>query len=138
MSLVIVYLASLFAFLAIDAVWLTRVMRPLFEKHVGPLLREDILLAPAAGFYAAYVAGVIYFCVLPALKAGGPGLAIVNGAILGFLAYGTYEATNMTTLKGWTWSMVVTDVVWGIFLTAITAAVGYYTAASLGISAAPE
>ena len=29
------------------------------------------------------------------------------------MAYGTYEFTNLATLKGWHWQMVVVDVSWG-------------------------
>ncbi|MEM7615259.1 MAG: DUF2177 family protein [Pseudomonadota bacterium] len=125
MTNVWIYLGSLAAFLAIDAVWLTTVMRPLFERHVGALLRPEIQLGAAAGFYLIYIVGIMYFCTLPALREGGLGLAALNGAILGFLAYGTYEFTNMTTLKGWTWSMVISDTAWGMALTATTAVVGY-------------
>ena len=52
-------------------------------------------------------------------------MAALNGAIIGFLAYGTYEATNLATLKGWSYEMLVVDVVWGMTLTAMTAVVGF-------------
>ena len=133
MSLILVYLASLVAFLGIDALWLSKVMRPLFERHVGALLRDEVQFAAAGGFYALYVAGILHFATLPGLRGDGVGAALLNGAILGFLAYGTYEATNMSTLKGWTWGMVATDVAWGMALTALTACVGYYAGAALGL-----
>jgi uncharacterized membrane protein len=41
------------------------------------------------------------------------------------LAYGTYEATNMATLRGWSWQMVVVDTGWGMLLTAVAATVGF-------------
>ncbi len=131
-SLVWIYLVSFVAFLGVDAVWLRNVMSPLFNAHVGPLLREEMRLEAAVGFYALYIAGVMYFATLPALRAGMVSEAVIKGAVLGFLAYGTYEATNMTTLKGWTWSMVAIDTSWGVFLTALTAVVGYYAAPYLG------
>jgi uncharacterized membrane protein len=52
-------------------------------------------------------------------------VAALNGAIIGFLAYGTYEATNLATLKGWSYEMLVVDVAWGMTLTAMTAVVGF-------------
>jgi len=128
-----VYLAALVAFLAIDAVWLTRVMRPLFERHVGALLRDDILLSAAAGFYLAYVVGILWFCVLPGLRDGSVALAFGHGLALGFLAYGTYEFTNMTTLKGWDWSMVAIDTAWGMALTGVTAVIGVLAGRALGL-----
>jgi uncharacterized membrane protein len=128
MGLVWVFLVALVAFLVIDAVWLKFVTYPFFAREVGAILRDDLQIGVAAGFYVLYVAGVLYFAVMPALESGGLGRAVVNGALLGLLAYGTYEATNMATIKGWTWSMVVLDTGWGMVLTGLTAAIGYGTA----------
>jgi uncharacterized membrane protein len=131
MGIVWVYVATLVAFLAIDAIALKFMLYPLFSRYVGDLLRQEMQLGVAAGFYLFYVAGVLYFAVMPGLKAESLGLAALNGAILGFLAYGTYEATNMATLRGWSWAMVATDVTWGTFLTMITAVIGYLVARAL-------
>ena len=128
------YAISLVAFLAIDAVWLTNVMRPLFERHVSELLRENIQLGAAVGFYLLYVVGILYFCTLPALREGGVPIALLNGLLLGFLAFGTYEFTNMTTLRNWTWTMVVVDTAWGMALTSATAAIGFYAGRALAIA----
>ncbi len=132
MSIVWIYLVSLVFFLAVDAVWLRLVMQPMFEAEVGALLRENFRFEAAAGFYALYIAGIMYFATIPTLQAGGAADAALNGAILGFLAYGTYEATNMTTLKGWTWQMVLVDTGWGVALTAAVAVVGYWAGLWLG------
>ncbi|MEM1267498.1 MAG: DUF2177 family protein [Pseudomonadota bacterium] len=132
MSIIWIYLVSLAAFLAVDAVWLRTVMQPLFSARVGDLLREEFRFEAAGVFYALYVAGILYFATFPALRTGSPGQAAFDAALLGFLAYGTYEATNMTTLRGWTWEMVIVDTLWGIALTALTALVGYYAAPFLG------
>lgn len=134
MAYIWTYLAMLLAFLVVDAVWLTQVMRPLFERHVGELLRDDILLSAAAGFYLAYVVGILWFCVLPGLREDAMLSAVGRGLALGFLAYGTYEFTNMTTLKGWSWSMVAVDTAWGMALTGGTAAVGVWVGRAMGAS----
>lgn len=119
------YIAALATFLIIDAIWISAVMRPIFERNLGDLLLETPRLEAAAVFYAFYIAGVLYFAVGPALAAGSLRVALLNGALLGFLAYGTYEATNMATLKGWTYIMVAIDVVWGMTLTALSAVVAF-------------
>jgi uncharacterized membrane protein len=128
MALAAVYAITLVVFLAIDAIGLKFLLYPLFSRHVGDLLRTDMRLGVAAGFYLFYVAGLLYFAVLPAARAESFGLAVLNGALIGGIAYGTYEATNMATLRGWAWPMVVTDVLWGIALTAFTAAAGFLAA----------
>jgi uncharacterized membrane protein len=42
------------------------------------------------------------------------------------MAYGTFEFTNYAILKDWHIRMVVTDVLWGTVLTAVSAAGGVY------------
>ncbi len=130
MTLVLAYLATVVVFLVIDAVWLTLVMKPLFVAHVGDLMRESPRLGVAAGFYAAYCGGILYFASWPAAAAGSWWPAVRDGAIFGLLAYGTYEMTNMATLKGWHWRMVITDMAWGTVLTAVSALAGYAVLAS--------
>jgi len=125
MGLVWVYLVVLVAFLVIDAIALKFVLHPLFARHVGDLFREQMQFGVALGFYVFYVAGLIYLAVVPALAEGSLSRAVLNGAVLGFCAYGTYEATNMATLRGWSLTMVATDVAWGTVLTAGLAAIGY-------------
>jgi uncharacterized membrane protein len=123
-----VYAITLIAFLAIDAIALKFMMYPLFSRHVGELLRDAPQLGVAAAFYLFYVVGVLYFAALPGARAESLGLALFNGALLGLVAYGTYEFTNMATLRGWAWQMVIVDTTWGAVLTAISAGVGYFAA----------
>lgn len=131
MALAGTFLATLVAFLAIDAVMLKFVMLPLFQKHVGELLRADVKIGVAAGFYVVYVAGLMHFAILPAVRADSLWVAAFNGALLGLIAYGTYEMTNMATIEGWAWPMVVTDMLWGVALTGISAVIGYVVGRAL-------
>lgn len=126
MGLIGVYLVALVAFLVIDAIAIKFFVFPLFSRHVGELFRDDMQLGVAFGFYVFYVAGLLYFAVLPGLAVQSLGRAVFNGALLGFLAYGTYEATNMATLRGWSWQMVMADVTWGAVLTGTVAAIGWF------------
>ena len=79
-------------------------------------------MVPAAIFYLAYTAGLIYLVSWPALKAETS--AILPAAILGALAYGTYEVTSYAVMKDWSWQMVATDLIWGTVLTAFSAWAG--------------
>jgi len=123
MQLVTLYVSTAVIFLGLDALMMRFGMRPLFERHVADLL-GDLRLAPAAAFYLAYVAGVLYFASLPALAANAPAKALLNGALIGAMAYGTYEFTNLATLRGWSPAMVAADVTWGTVLTAFSAWAG--------------
>jgi uncharacterized membrane protein len=116
------YAVTAAVFLILDAVMLTLVMKPLFTQHIGPLMAEPIRIAPAALFYLAYAAGLVYLVSLPAIKTGTP--TLLPALIIGLMAYGTYEFTSWSIMKDWHWQMVVTDVTWGGVLTAFSAWAG--------------
>ena len=121
---VLLYIVTAIVFLALDVVMLKKVMYPLFSSNIGPIMLEDLRMGPAAVFYLFYVVGVVWFVSIPALNVGSIAQAFFAGAVLGALAYGTYEFTNFATLKGWTAQMVMVDVIWGAVLTGTSAAVG--------------
>ncbi|HRY56849.1 MAG TPA: DUF2177 family protein, partial [Patescibacteria group bacterium] len=52
-------------------------------------------------------------------------LAIQLGAFLGFIAYATYDLTNLATLKNWPLHVTVIDIVWGTFLTGSVSFLSY-------------
>ena len=133
MTLVVLYLVTVVVFLAVDAVMLSAVMNPLFRAHVGELMAESPRLEIAALFYLVYAGGILWFCSWPALASGGWSAAALNGAVLGLMAYGTYEFTNMAVMKGWSWNMVAADVVWGAVLTGGSAAAGVLAVQALGL-----
>ena len=118
------YAITVILFLAIDAVMLTFVMKPIFTRHLGDAMRDSPMLAPAGLFYLAYVAGLVFLVSVPALRDAAPGRAALHGAIIGAMAYGTYEFTSMSIMKDWSWQMVVTDTIWGAVLTGLCAWAG--------------
>ena len=111
-------------FLSIDAVGIHLLIKPLFERHVGHLLATPLRLGPAAIFYMAYIAGLIWLISWPAFKANDPMQALIGGLVLGALCYGTYEMTNYATLVDWTWEQVFVDMLWGTLLTGFSAWAG--------------
>lgn len=131
MSYLIAFIVALVVFLGFDFIWLRTVMKPMFERNVGELLRDETRIGVAAGFYVVYVMGIFYFAILPGLQVGSWRVVLLQALFLGLLAYGTYEATNMATLKGWRVSMMVTDILWGMALTAAAALAGYFTAVAM-------
>ncbi len=132
MQILFLYLATAVIFLVADAIMLGTVMKPLFQRHLGDWLIEPIRFGPAIAFYLAYVAGLIWLVSWPALRDGTPGLALLNGAILGAVAYGTYEFTNLSTLERWSWQQVAVDGLWGTVLTGGAAWAGVMVVRALG------
>ncbi|WP_104017969.1 DUF2177 family protein [Roseovarius nitratireducens] len=132
MSLLALVVVTGLIFLVADAVMLSKVIRPIFAQHLAETLREGIRLLPAALFYLVYMGGVVWFAGWPALRDGTPATAFVNGAILGFVAYGTYELTSWTVMRDWHPLMVAVDMAWGATLTAVAAWGGVMAARAIG------
>jgi len=122
------YAGGLLLFLALDYLWLGHVARDFYAQQLGDLLRDPPQLGIATLFYLAYVAGIVFFAVQPALRGAGLWQAVLYGALLGLLAYGTYDITNLATIKGWPVAVSLADMAWGTFVSAITAGAGYLAA----------
>ena len=112
-------------FIVAEIIVLTNVMQPLFKKHIGFLMKEDTNFSIAAIFYLVYVAGVFWFATRAGIKSESSLLAILSGAFLGLLAFGTYEITNYVILKDWKIELVLIDTLWGVVITGSMAYIGY-------------
>jgi uncharacterized membrane protein len=126
MAYIAAYLAALLAFGILDAGWLTIMGPKLYKPEIGSLLSAKVQIAPAVLFYLIYIGGVIALAAAPAAKSGGVSKAAIAGGILGFVAYATYDLTNAATLKVWSWKITAADMGWGLFITAVAAAVGCF------------
>jgi uncharacterized membrane protein len=119
--------ASLLPIMAvIDLTWIGIVMYPFYKAQIGHLMAASVNWVPAAIFYIIYLALVVYFVVEPGVRSGNFWQTVVNGALLGFLAYATYDLSNHATLKDWPVLMTVVDMAWGTCITAILAAIGFF------------
>ena len=129
MTLAILYIVTFAVFLGLDYIGLSYLIKPTFEKDIQPLLLDSPRIGPAFVFYAFYVVCVLWFVSWPALTQDKSLLWVFgSAALIGAMAYGTYEFTNLATLKDWTWRMVATDFTWGTLLTGTSATVGVVVA----------
>ena len=122
MKLILVYIASLVIFLAIDMVWLRLIAKNTYAAEMGALIRPDVNLPAALVFYLLYAAGLTYFAVLPALEGRAILQALALGAGLGLVAYGTYDLTNLAVVNGFGTKIALIDLVWGTVLSGVSAA----------------
>ena len=124
MKILILYVSTALIFFVIDALGLKLLIRPVFERHVSHLFADPFRVVPAAVFYFGYIAGVLWFVSIAALRTNDPLSALVGGVALGLFAYGTYEFTNYATLRDWSFEQVAIDTLWGGALTGFSAWLG--------------
>lgn len=125
MDYLVAYIGTAIVFFGLDLIWLSKASS-FYKREIGPLLLAKPNFAAAGIFYLFYIAGIVYFAVVPALNGGGWSKALISGAVLGGFAYGTYDMTNLSTLKGWSWRICVADILWGTFLTGLAAVGGFW------------
>ncbi len=118
---VVSYLATLIVFVAIDFVWLSTMADRLYRPTLGDMLTPEFRLAPAVAFYLLYAAGLTFLAVKPGLTSGSLAAAAVYGAVVGLTAYATYDLTNQSTLKNWSTTLTIADLLWGCALSAVSA-----------------
>ena len=125
MRYAVAYIVTAVVFLGLDAVWLTQIALGMYRRELAGLLLDQPNLAIAGLFYLLFVAGIVILAVVPALNGGSWINAPLLGAVLGLVAYGTYDITNLSTLKGWSLTVTMADLAWGTVLSAIAATAGY-------------
>ena len=117
----VLYLATLIVIIPMDFLFLGTVAKGFFTSQVGDMLGE-IRLTPAILFYLLYVVGILIFV------SGSPDAVwhstLLYGALFGFFCYATFELTSLSLLKHWTWPVVLVDVSWGTFVTAVSSTLG--------------
>jgi uncharacterized membrane protein len=118
---VVLYLATLIVMVPIDFLFLGVVAKGFFASQVGDMLGE-IRPAPAILFYLLYVVGILIFVSASATATWQS--TLLFGALFGFFCYATFELTSLSLLKHWTWPVVIVDVAWGSFATALSSTLG--------------
>ena len=118
---VVLYLATLIVMVPIDFLFLGVVAKGFFASQVGDMLGE-IRPAPAILFYLLYVVGIPIFVSASATATWRS--TLLYGALFGFFCYATFELTSLSLLKHWTWPVVIVDVAWGSFVTALSSSLG--------------
>ena len=113
-------------FLIIDVVWLSITVKSLYRPALGDLLKDKPVMWAAVLFYIIYMIGLALIILKPALANDSILQALWTGVVFGVVAYGTYNLTNMATVKNWSASIVWIDMLWGGFLTGFSSAVGIY------------
>lgn len=125
---IILWIAAAVLFLVIDIIWLLWLGRGFYVNEIGDLLRQPPNFGAAGAFYALYVTGLMIMVIWPAFQGQSASQALLNGALLGLIAYGTYDLTNLAVMKGFTTRIALIDMAWGTVLTgsvsALTVLVG--------------
>lgn len=114
------YLAALLVMGVLDALWLGVLARDFYRQEIGAQMVEQVRWLPAALFYFGYPAALVALALWPL---GQPrSHQIARAALVGLVAYGVYDASNLATLRFWTVKLAVVDTAWGVFASTLAGA----------------
>jgi uncharacterized membrane protein len=122
------YVVALLLFAGIDILWLTTMGAALYRSTLGDILLPAVRMPAVIAFYLLYPLGIVLLAVMPALRSGSAGTALIYGALLGLFTYATYDLTNFATLRNWTLKVTVIDVVYGAVVVGVVALLVYLVA----------
>lgn len=123
---IVAYVSTLVVFGAVDFLWLGFIAKDLYRNGIGHLMAERPMWSAAVLFYLLFIAGLVYFAVLPGVEAGAWARTLVPAALFGFFCYATYDLTNLATLRGWPVGIVAADLMWGTFVSAVAGTAGFF------------
>ncbi len=107
------YLVALSVFLLVDLIWIGGVARTFYQTHLGFILASSPNWPAAVIFYLIFVAGLLYFAVIPGAKDRSLNKALERACVFGIVTYGTYDLTNLALIEGWPVLVTVVDMIWG-------------------------
>lgn len=118
------YAATVVVIVAIDLIWLGVIAKPMYARGIGHLMADRPNVIAAILFYLIFAVGLMMFAVVPNQIDLGWQKTLIAAAAFGFIAYATYDLTNLATLKNWPIGLSIIDMAWGTLVSTIAAAVG--------------
>ena len=122
------YLVTVVVFFLVDIIWLGVISKNLYKEYLGHLMAPKVNWPAALVFYLLFIAGLLFFVIDPALVKSSLWYAVAAGGFFGLITYGTYDLTNLATLKDWPPTITLIDLAWGTFLNAATSGLTYLIA----------
>ncbi|MFN8278237.1 MAG: DUF2177 family protein [Chitinophagales bacterium] len=126
MRYLLLYLVALITLFVLDGLWLGLIAKKFNYEKLGFLLAEQPRWSAAIVFYLLYAAGILFFCTRAAIDAASLQTALLHGAALGLLCYGTFDLTCAALVKNWPLIFSVVDMIWGTVMTAMASTVLFY------------
>ena len=117
------FIALLFFFI-IDVFWIYFVATPMYKQEVGSLM--ELKVPPALIFYVVFLLGLIFFVINPNQNNTLLNVFLI-GAFFGLVTYGTYDLTVYASMNIFSLKLVITDILWGMFLSGAVAALTVFT-----------
>lgn len=118
------FIISGIIFLVLDICWLFFSNKKIYQTNIGNLM-GDFKIVPAIIFYIIYLVALTFFVLMPGFEKNSVGYVLFSGALLGLVCYSTYDLTNLASLKNWSLTVTIIDIIWGTFVSSLSASLSF-------------
>ena len=125
------YLTTLFYFLIIDTIGIQTFVVRIYNKNLPDNLKIYLDITSAVIFYLIFVLGLVYFVVAP-FKNASLTSVILPAAMYGLATYATYALTVKAVFNVFNWTIVISDIAWGMALCTAISLLTVYTISKVG------
>ena len=125
------YLTTLFYFLIIDTIGIQSFVIKIYKTNLPDNLKINFDVTSAIIFYLIFVFGLVYFVIAPN-KNASLSSAIIPAIMYGLATYATYALTVKAVFNTFNWTIVISDVAWGMLLCVLISTITIYTVSKVG------
>ena len=125
------YLTTLFYFLIIDTIGIQSFVIKIYKTNLPDNLKINFDVTSAIIFYLIFVFGLVYF-VISRFKNASLSSAIIPAIMYGLATYATYALTVKAVFNTFNWTIVISDVAWGMLLCVLISTITIYTVSKVG------
>jgi uncharacterized membrane protein len=111
------FLIATVFFILIDITFINLVIVKIYKSNLPEFVEIGFKAVPAILFYLIFLSGLLYFSILPNKTYSIP-QALISGGMYGLTTYATYALTVFAVMNIFNWNIVISDMIWGIFLSA--------------------
>jgi uncharacterized membrane protein len=111
------FLIATVYFILIDITFINLVIVKIYKSNLPEFVEIGFKAVPAILFYLIFLSGLLYFSILPNKTYSIP-QALISGGMYGLTTYATYALTVFAVMNIFNWNIVISDMIWGIFLSA--------------------
>ena len=111
------FLIATVYFILIDITFINLVIVKIYKSNLPEFIEIGFKAVPAILFYLIFLSGLLYFSILPNKTYSVP-QALISGGMYGLTTYATYALTVFAVMNIFNWNIVISDMIWGVFLSA--------------------
>ena len=130
LNMLVSFVAIIVVMLVLDGVWLGWIAKDFYQRGLRRAIVFEVRWWAAVLFYLLHAAGTLYFVV-----AGDVALwqVLLRGAFFGLATYGTYNLTNLATVRNWPVGVAFLDMAWGSLITMLAALAAFGVASGFSL-----